>query len=844
MANLFNLDIDQVIHNGDEVILMVLNGSTIYEKEISAFKVEYTVRAIDEYINKVNTGTGLCSGLPTIYTDETTYSYDYEKIEITKIDGTKVNHADVKCNEISKVTVWYSRDTYKIRFRPRTSDSSTSVIKEINYCDTSNFVSMSSMLHNCPSLSAINNMNKWKTKSVTDMSYMLYNCYSLTELDLSSFNTSNVTNMASMFYNCYSLESLDVSGFDTSSVEIIANMFGNCKKLVTLNLSNFDTSKVISAGSMFENCSSLTTLDLSNFDLSKLISSPSNMFENCTSLHTLRLDNCDNHTLKMIINYGDLPTNIISGVTRTIYCKKSQISGVIKPENWIFSYVYEETEEPDIPEEEIPLYVVGEFEKTKVVEVRTMVNSSHTDLSEMFFNCLYLESVNTQDWDTSNVTTMRWMFEGCVQLDSLDLSRFNTSNVTNMEAMFCDCASLTELDVSSFDTGNVTNMAWMFENCNDLTELDVSNFDTSNVTSMYAMFRDCEKLTTLDLSNFDTSRLCEASDMFYNCTSLTELDLSNFNLDPDNIISAPIGMLENCNNLHTLRLDNCDNFTLQSIINWGDLPTSAIDGVTRTIYCKESQMDEVIKPENWVFSYVYEEPEIPEEPEVPEEPEIPEEPETEYYIVYTVDNNSSKLLNELDSNNTYCYGLPRIYTGKGVYSYDGYKKIEITKIDGSITTDTATPCNNVSQVKLWYPETTYAIKFLGSVSFIPEVKTIKLYNVPNISDASSMFSYCNKLTALDLSSWDISSFTGTYNLLFMLNCTALIDLQSPKKISTSIDLSACPNLTHNSIMSVINNLVDFGNRQGPTLTLGKTNGNKLSSSNIQAAKSKGWTVYY
>jgi hypothetical protein len=34
------------------------------------------------------------------------------------------------------------------------------------------------------------------------------------------------------------------------------------------------------------------------------------------------------------------------------------------------------------------------------------------------------------------------------------------------------------------------------------------------------------------------------------------------------------------------------------------LPTDAIDGVTRTIYCKEENAIGLTPPENWEFSYV------------------------------------------------------------------------------------------------------------------------------------------------------------------------------------------------------------------------------------------------
>ena len=158
-------------------------------------------------------------------------------------------------------------------------------------------------------------------------------------------------------------------------------------------------------------------------------------------------------------------------------------------------------------------------------------------------------SIETCDFDTSNVTCMERMFSGCSSLTSLDLSSFDTSKVTNMSSMFIFCSSLTALDLSSFDTGNVTSMTYMFYGCSSLTSLDVSNFDTSKVTSMGWMFYYCSSLTALDLSSFDTSNVTSMSSMFYSCFSLTALDLSSFDTSKVTSMGA---MFSNCKALKTI----------------------------------------------------------------------------------------------------------------------------------------------------------------------------------------------------------------------------------------------------------------------------------------------------
>ena len=79
------------------------------------------------------------------------------------------------------------------------------------------------------------------------------------------------------------------------------------------------------------------------------------------------------------------------------------------------------------------------------------------------------------------LTSANAMFRDMSYLETLDLNSLDTSQVTNMSSMFIDCSGLTSLDLSSFDTSNVMNMQYMFGWCDTLVNLYI-NFDTSNVT--------------------------------------------------------------------------------------------------------------------------------------------------------------------------------------------------------------------------------------------------------------------------------------------------------------------------------------------------------------------------
>lgn len=126
-------------------------------------------------------------------------------------------------------------------------------------------------------------------------------------------------------------------------------------------------------------------------------------------------------------------------------------------------------------------------------------------MSNMFYNCYSLKTVDTENLDTSEVTSMYQMFRDCHALEELDTSSFNTSNVTSMYCMFSKCYSLKELDLQNFDTSKVTNMGYMFSCCLSLEKVNVSKFDTAQVTYMEGMMRWCDKLEEPDLSGWDVS---------------------------------------------------------------------------------------------------------------------------------------------------------------------------------------------------------------------------------------------------------------------------------------------------------------------------------------------------
>ena len=145
-----------------------------------------------------------------------------------------------------------------------------------------------------------------------------------------------------------------------------------------------------------------------------------------------------------------------------------------------------------------------------------------TSLFSFFKDLTELETIKDLKYlNTANVKYMSDMFWGCQKLSSLDLSKFNTEKVTDMSGMFYGCQKLSSLDLSKFNTEKVEGMTSMFEECKNLSSLDLSNFNTANVMEMGNMFNACSALTTIYASDeFVTTKVEIGSDMFSGCTKL------------------------------------------------------------------------------------------------------------------------------------------------------------------------------------------------------------------------------------------------------------------------------------------------------------------------------------
>ena len=478
------------------------------------------------------------------------------------------------------------------------------MIKHLDYLNTSEVETMQSMFSFCTSLETLDlssfntekvtdmqTMFKGSTNlrtiklpkgfigsSVTDLNEMFNDCTSLTELDLSGSSVEKVQNMMGMFNGCKALSNLNLSGFNTENVTSMEAMFRECSSLRSLDLRSFNTRKVTAMHNMFYGCTNLESVDLSSFDTEN-VESMGSIFFKCTKLETLDLSSFATPNVISIYDAfgecGNLKTIYVSTAftTEKVFNGAILFSGCVKLPNFNHEktgvkmahtgeggYLTAATNSWvrwDAPTGTLSFHRSGtKPEGDNILDLgygnSPIWNTHAAEIKKVVFKAGFRDETHT--------TCSNW-FNGCTNLTSIEgIENLNTSNVWNMSGMFAQCSSLETLDLSHFNTENVTTMAQMFYGCTKLHGLNISSFNTSNVRwyGLNYMFNGCSSLSSLDVSNFTIDKpKMQLDGLFQGCSSLQTLDLGKFDTGMANSVN---NMFDGCSALRTIYVS--DKFIL------------------------------------------------------------------------------------------------------------------------------------------------------------------------------------------------------------------------------------------------------------------------------------------
>lgn len=142
------------------------------------------------------------------------------------------------------------------------------------------------------------------------------------------------------------------------------------------------------------------------------------------------------------------------------------------------------------------------------------------------------------------------------------------SSLTNLSNMFNGIENLIYINLSNINSFFIKDLSHTFENCINLEVINLTSFNSYNIKSMNSLFKGCSDLKKIiGLETIDTSSLDDIEEMFVNCINLTFVNLTSFNLDKiqkknntfDNNTSLKYVFLSNSNNL---------NKTIYTIFNY------------------------------------------------------------------------------------------------------------------------------------------------------------------------------------------------------------------------------------------------------------------------------------
>ena len=402
-------------------------------------------------------------------------------------------------------------------------------------------VSCAKWFYKMKSLASITGLEYLNTSEVTDMNHMFCESSSLTSLDLSTFSTASVTSMASMFYGCTALKELNLSSFNTQKVEDMSFMFSSCKKLTELDLTAFDTQKVTNMKSMFQFDEVLEHIYVTDLFVLDQVTNSEEMFYYCSSLPSFDKSFTDKTKAPDYLTYiAAQPWVEYQDATQTLTFRndntrkaatatgKYDLPAAGVAPGWIAHYegitkAVINKEFKDVRPERCTKWFYGMSNLTEIQGLEYLCTDSANDMSQMFYHCEKLTTIDLSHFNTERVTTMTGMFHFCFALTQLDLSTFNTEKVDDMSYMFGFCNNLTSLDLTAFDTRTVNNMTGMFAGDQVLTHICVSSsFILDQVTQSTSMFYYCLKLPNFDSNYIDKTK---AKDYLTYLTDLTDIKL-------------------------------------------------------------------------------------------------------------------------------------------------------------------------------------------------------------------------------------------------------------------------------------------------------------------------------
>lgn len=168
------------------------------------------------------------------------------------------------------------------------------------------------------------------------------------------------------------------------------------------------------------------------------------------------------------------------------------------------------------------------YDKTLTSVNLNMLNAVQIRYLNEAFRATGLATLDLTSIGDKNLWTIDNMCNSCTQLETVRTG-WTLPVLYYAQGTFGEDANLTDIDAGGWRFGKAGSLSLMFKGCSSLKTLDVSRWDTSTVFVLYWTFGSCTGLKTLDVSGWNTGSLTDARGLFCHCTGLKTLDVSGWN---------------------------------------------------------------------------------------------------------------------------------------------------------------------------------------------------------------------------------------------------------------------------------------------------------------------------
>ncbi|HHB0779232.1 TPA: BspA family leucine-rich repeat surface protein, partial [Enterococcus faecalis] len=160
------------------------------------------------------------------------------------------------------------------------------------------------------------------------------------------------------------------------------------------------------------------------------------------------------------------------------------------------------------------------------------------------------------DWlapEVTRLSDLQDFFKSNRNVKRVALDNLSCPKVTDLSNLFANLDNLEYLGVTNWNTSNVVNMHDTFSGGKNLSELKLTGWDTSNVTDMSGMFRNMLNLKKLDITGFDVSKVTDLTEMFANTDQIESLVMNDWEFgDKSSLAFLKESIFQYTNNLKIL----------------------------------------------------------------------------------------------------------------------------------------------------------------------------------------------------------------------------------------------------------------------------------------------------